>query len=179
MKNKTELVLTLPETLGQEIVHLAHARTTLGALTQMVAQSQQELIIAAPYIREEILENSILQAALEYAVQKRHVEINIVTTGESLDRFISVPWIVQNRSRVHTFRPKSNVDFEPNIGSHAKFFIVDKRIAYIGSANITYLGLHKHLEMGVLVYDELANQVFEFWRLLVTNDFFVEDLILQ
>jgi phosphatidylserine/phosphatidylglycerophosphate/cardiolipin synthase-like enzyme len=177
VKNQTELVLTLPETLGPEMAHLAHARTTFGALTQMVAQSEQELVIAAPYIRGDILGESILQAALEHAVLKRHVEISIATTGKSLDGFNHIPWIVQNRSRVHLFRPKSNVDFEPNIGSHAKFCIADKRIAYIGSANITFLGLHKHLEMGVLVYDEMANQVYDFWRLLVKNEFLVEDWI--
>jgi phosphatidylserine/phosphatidylglycerophosphate/cardiolipin synthase-like enzyme len=175
VKNETELVLTLPEILGPEKAHLTHARTTLGALTQMVAQSEDELIIAAPYIREDILGESILQAALEHAVLQRHVDISIATTGESLDRFSNIPWIVQNRSRVHLFRPKSNVDFEPNIGSHAKFCISDKRIAYIGSANITFLGLHKHLEMGVLVYDEMANQVYDFWKLLVRNEFLIED----
>ena len=51
MSDQVEFVITLPESLDTEITHLARARTTLGALTQMVAQSQQELVMAAPYIR--------------------------------------------------------------------------------------------------------------------------------
>jgi phosphatidylserine/phosphatidylglycerophosphate/cardiolipin synthase-like enzyme len=175
MGNQTELVLTLPDVLGPEFANLAHARTTLGALTQMIAQSEQELVIASPYIRKDILGESILHTALEYAVQERQVDISILTVGESLKRFSDISWIAHNRSRVHMFRPKSNVDFKQNIGSHAKFCIADKRIAYIGSANLTFLGLHKHLEMGVLVHDKIARQVYDFWKLLVKSEYLIEE----
>lgn len=60
MSSQVELVLTLPESLGLEIAYLARARTTLGALTQMVAQTQQELVMAAPYIRGDIFGQGIL-----------------------------------------------------------------------------------------------------------------------
>lgn len=175
MKNQVELVLTIPDTLGPEMAHLARARTTLGALTQMIANSQHELVIGAPYIREDILGVSILQTALQHAVEKRQVDLSIVTTRESLNRFINIPWIVQNRARVHIFRPKSNFDIEENIGSHAKFCVADRHTAYIGSANLTFLGLHKHLEMGVLLNGDVAKQVCDFWRLLIISEFLVEE----
>ncbi len=175
MNSQTELVLTLPDSLGLEIAQLSRARTTLGALVQLIAQSNEEVIISAPYIREDIIGYGVLQSALENAVSRRNIDISIITTGETIERFNSIPWIMNNRSRVHLFRPKSNVEFEPNIGSHAKFCIADKKIAYIGSANFTYLGLHKHLEMGVLVYDEIANQVYDFWNLLIREEFLVEN----
>jgi len=175
MKNQAELVLTLPNTIGPELVYLSRARTTLGALTLIIAQSKEELVISAPYIKEDILRDGVLQVALEHAVQKRHVEISIVTTGESFERATNIPWIINNRTRVHLFRPKDNIDNDPNIGSHAKFCIADKEIAYIGSANLTYLGMHKHLEMGTLVYGEMANQVYDIWRLLIKKEFFIEN----
>ncbi len=157
------------------MAYLAHARTTLGALTQMVAQAQRELVMAAPYIRGDIFGQGILQNALQYAVEKRHVQLSIVTTGESLDSFTNIDWIKANRGRVHFFRPKTNVDIEQHLGSHAKFCIADEQIAYIGSANFTFLGLHQHLEIGVLLYGELAKQVFDLWKLLRLNEFFILD----
>lgn len=175
MSSQVEFVLTLPQSLGPEMAYLARARTTLGALTQMVAQTQHELVMAAPYIKGDIFGQGILQNALQHAVEKRHVELNIVTTGESLDSFTNIAWIIANRARVHFFRPKSNVDIEQHLGSHAKFCITDGQIAYIGSANLTFSGLHQHLEMGVLLHGELAKQVSDFWRLLVINEFFVVD----
>lgn len=178
MSSQVELVLTLPQSLGPEMAYLARARTTLGALTQMVAQAQHELVMAAPYIKGDIFGQGILQNALQYAVEKRQVELSIVTTGESLDSFTNIAWIRANRARTHFFRPQTNVDVEQRLGSHAKFCIADGQIAYIGSANLTFLGLHQHLEMGVLLYGELAKQVSDFWRLLVINEFFVVDEIL-
>jgi len=157
------------------MAYLARARTILGALTQMVAQTQQELVVAAPYIRGNIFEQGILQIALQSAVEKRQVELSIITTGESRDGFSDILWITSNRSRVKFFRPKQNIDIEQHLGSHAKFCIADGETAYIGSANLTFLGLHQHLEMGVLLHGELAKQVSDFWRLLVTNGFFVLD----
>lgn len=175
MSNQVELVLTVPQSLGPEMAYLAHARTTLGALTQMVAQTQHELVMAAPYIKGDIFGQGILQNALQYAVENRHVQLSIVTTGESLDSFVNISWITANRARIHFFRPKANMDVEQNLGSHAKFCIADGQTAYIGSANLTFLGLHQHLEMGVLLHNELAKQVADFWKLLIINEFFVKD----
>lgn len=175
MSSQVELVLTVPQSLGLEMAYLAHARTTLGALIQMVAQTQHELVMAAPYIKGDIFGQGILQTALQYAVERRHVQLNIVTTGESLDGFTSIAWITANRARVHFFRPKTNMDVEQYLGSHAKFCIADGVTAYIGSANLTFLGLHQHLELGVLLHGELATQVANFWRLLLLNGFFVLD----
>ena len=175
MSNQVEIVLTLPQSLGPEMAYLARARTTLGALTQMIAQARLELVMAAPYIKGEIFDQGILQSALQHAVEKRHVELSIVTTGESLDSFSNILWIASNRARVHFFRPKSNVDVK-HLGSHAKFCIADGQTAYIGSANLTFLGLNQQLEMGVLLHGELAKQVSDFWRLLVVNEFFIKDV---
>lgn len=71
MNSQVELVLTLPLSLGPEIAYLAHARTTLGALTQMVAQAQHELVMVAPYIKGDIFGQGVLQNALQHAVEKR------------------------------------------------------------------------------------------------------------
>ena len=35
------------------------------------------------------------------------------------------------------------------LGSHAKVLVVDREVAYVGSANITGAGLGRHVEIGV------------------------------
>ena len=172
MNNQVEIVLTLPQSLGPEMAYLARARTTLGALTQMVAQSQNELVMASPYMKGEIFGQGILQNALKYAVEKRHVELSIITAGESLKNFSTIQWIIDNKQRIRFYRPKENLEDNHILGSHAKFCIGDGQIAYIGSANLTYLGLHQHLEMCVLIQGDLVKQLYDFWKLLIYNGFF-------
>lgn len=60
------------------------------------------------------------------------------------------------------------------LGSHAKFCIADGIRAYLGSANLTFLGLNQHLEMCVLVQEDIARQIFQFWQQLREIGFFVE-----
>jgi phosphatidylserine/phosphatidylglycerophosphate/cardiolipin synthase-like enzyme len=174
MSNQVEIVLTLPQSLGPKMAYLARARTTMGALTQMVAQAQNKLVMAAPYIKGDIFGQGVLQNALQYAVEQRHVQLSVVSTGNSLDEFLEIPWIITNRARIIFYRPKINVEIE-QLGTHAKFCIADEVTAYIGSANLTFLGLHQHLEMGVLLHDDLAKQVYDFWKLLIANEFFIID----
>lgn len=138
----------------------------------MVAQAQNELVMAAPYIRVDIFGQGILQDALQHAVEKRQVQLSIVTTGESLDNFTNIPWIMANQTRIQYFCPKTNIDNDHFLGSHAKFCIADGKTAYLGSANLTFLGLHQHLEMGVLLQGAIAKQLYEVWILLVENGFF-------
>jgi phosphatidylserine/phosphatidylglycerophosphate/cardiolipin synthase-like enzyme len=171
-----ELVLTLPNALESETAFTAHARTTLGALIQMIASCAEELVIGAPYIRGEILtEHGILEDALSDAVNHRHVHLSIVTTGESLAGFNRVSWISAQRTHIRFYRPKGNVEAQSALGSHAKFCIADRQMAYIGSANLTWAGLHEHFEMGVLLHDSLAHQVADLWKILVGKGFFVSD----
>lgn len=175
MNDNVEFVITLPSSLGNEVAFFSRARATIGVLVQIIASAMDELVIAAPYIRgEEILGKGIIQYALQHAVEKRKINLSIVSTGESMDSITSLPWIRKNKSTVAFYCPKANIEPQKFLGSHAKFCIADKKIAYIGSANLTFLGLNQHLEMGVLVHDELALQVYDLWKLLIYKEFFIE-----
>lgn len=144
----------------------------------MVAQTQQELVTSAPYIKEQIIDHGILHDALRHAVKERQVQLSIVSTSESLNRFSSVGWVAENRNRVRFFRPRPNVESVRNLGSHAKFCISDGMTAYVGSANLTYLGIHEHIEMGVLLNGEIVRQISEFWIKLVEKGFYIEEELL-
>lgn len=175
MNERAEFVVTLPSSIDKEITFFAKARMTIGVLVQIIAEAQNEIVMAAPYIRgDDILGKGIIQHALQHAVEERAVRLSIVSTGESIDSITSLPWIKNNRSNIQFYSPKINLESKQYLGSHAKFCIVDKKSAYIGSANLTFLGLNQHLEMGILIHNDLAIQVYDFWELLKIKEFFIE-----
>lgn len=171
MSTEAEFVITVPQSLGAVFAYHAKARLTLGVLVQMVAKAQQEIVISSPYMQsEQIFGRSDLAFALESAIN-RGVRLKIMSTGENLQLIRSLDWVVSNQTNIEFYQPQTNIERPEYLGSHAKFCLVDKSSAYIGSANFTYLGLHQHLEMGIVVYGEIAERIAEFWHLLVQQGY--------
>lgn len=178
MKNRpesiAEFVITAPEAYGAELAYRTRARMTLGALTQLVAQARQSLVIAAPFIQSDSgLDGGPLAEALRGAL-RRGVMVDVVSTGSGLQTLAIEDLQRITYRRLRFFRPQPNIEDERQLGSHAKFCIADSRHAYSGSANLTTSGLTRNLEMGLLVHDELALQIAEFWEFLLRTGFFVE-----
>lgn len=169
-----EFVVTIPEPYGAELAYKGRARTTLGVITQLIAQAQQQLVIAAPFIQpHESLESGPLAEALRAAL-RRGVNVDLVSTGSSLEALALDDLRREARGRLRLFQPRVNVEDERRLGLHAKFCLADERHAYIGSANLTLPGLSENLEMGLLIHGEVAQQIAEFWRLLLDKEFFIE-----
>jgi len=169
-----EFVVTIPEPYGAELAYEARVRTTLGVITQLIAQAQQQLVIAAPFIQpHESLESGPLAEALRAAL-RRGVNVDLVSTGSSLEALALDDRCREARGRLRLFQPRVNAEDERRLGLHAKFYIADDRYAYIGSANLTIPGLSENLEMGLLIHGEIAQQIAEFWRLLLDKGFFIE-----
>jgi phosphatidylserine/phosphatidylglycerophosphate/cardiolipin synthase-like enzyme len=168
-----EFVITAPVSCGADLAHKARARMTLGVLIQLIAQSKRYIVIAAPFIqRTENLRHEPLINALVGAL-KRSVQVNVVSTGSGLDAF-NIGVIRNGFRNIHYFQPKANIENDKQLGSHAKFCLADGQHAYIGSANLTGHGLYENLEMGILVHGKIAQQIAEFWDLLIEIGFFVE-----
>ncbi len=169
-----ELVITAPEPLGTDLAYRSRCRTTLGALTQLVAQAQRYAVIVAPFFQDgHGLADGPLADALRAALG-RGVVVDIASTGEGLRTLDPARLSKGARGRLRLFRPATNVAFPGRLGSHAKFCVVDETGAYIGSANLTRPGLTGQLEMGVLVVGPVARQVASFWTYLVEIGLFVE-----
>lgn len=169
-----EFVITAPESYGAELAYRARARTTIGVLTQLIAQAERSLVIAAPFIQSgEGMDTSPLADALRAALQ-RGVNVDVVSTGGGLQAVGAEELRRTVRGRLRLFQPRANLEDKRRLGSHAKFCLADDRHAYIGSANLTGPGLSTNLEMGVLVHGELARQISEFWKYLHEVGFFVE-----
>ncbi len=173
-ETRVELVITAPEQLGAELAYRTRCRTTLGALTQLVARARRHAVIAAPFLQVgHGLGDGPLADAV-HAALRRGVAVDIASTGEGLRTLDPGRLTAGTRGRLRLFRPAANVAYPGRLGSHAKFCVVDEIEAYIGSANLTGPGLAGQLEMGVLVVGPISQQVASFWAYMVDTGIFVE-----
>lgn len=172
-KPTSELVITVPSPYDSALAYKARARMTIGVLTQLISQAQQEVIVVAPFLQRDAglseppLSNA-LQAALENGVQ-----VHIASTSRGLKTLQLASPLAQYSSQIHLYQPQTHLDSPHRLGSHAKFCCVDGEQAYIGSANLTRPGLGEHFELGVLVHGSVANQIKVLWDYLVQIGFFV------
>ncbi|HLG64920.1 MAG TPA: phospholipase D family protein [Ktedonosporobacter sp.] len=170
-----ELVITAPEPYGLALAYQMRCRTTLGVLTLLMAQAQRYVVIAAPFLQAgHGLSEGPLADALRAAL-RRGVNIAIVSTRQGLQTLNIADLRKDVRGRLRLFQHQANKEDDQNLGSHAKFCLVDGEHAYVGSANLTGPGLSKHFEMGLLVHGKVARQIAEFWDYAVEIGLFVSD----
>jgi phosphatidylserine/phosphatidylglycerophosphate/cardiolipin synthase-like enzyme len=120
---KVALVITPPELYGSQLAHRFRARTTLGVLTQLIAQAETHIVIASPFLQSyEGLAASPLIDALKHALQ-RGVHLDVIVTGVGIDIFRTKWTVLLGDGRIRLFQPKPNVDDDKLLGSHAKILI--------------------------------------------------------
>lgn len=174
LESKAELVLTVPNSLDNQIVAAAHARTTLGVLVELISKTEKRIIVGAPFIQStQKISDGPLGIAFEAALT-RGVRLDIISTGST---FVDFDFSNLKRFKgqlLRRFQPKINLDNSKALGSHAKFCLSDDRSVYIGSANLTEKGIAEHLEMGMLAHGKLAKQISTFIHKLFDVGYFVE-----
>ncbi len=168
-----QLVVTVPEPYGAELASRMRCRMTLGVLTQLMAEAEGSLVIAAPFLQSGYGLSSGPLAEAAHAALKRGVDLDVVSTGRGLQTLDDLRLREGFAGRLRLFRPQANVQDEHRLGSHAKFCIAGGRKAYVGSANLTGPGLSEHLEMGLLVRGEVAQQIEQFWLYSIQVGLFV------
>jgi phosphatidylserine/phosphatidylglycerophosphate/cardiolipin synthase-like enzyme len=170
----TDLVITAPAEMISRLAYSARCRQTLGVLTELIAMATDRLIISAPFLQPGAgISTGVLNAALKAAL-KRGVNVELVTTGQSLAGLDISSLKRAAFGHLRVSQPTTNVLDPKVLGSHAKFCVSDGVAAYIGSANLTGPGLAGHIELGVLVRGPLARQVEEFWLLCHQLGLFTE-----
>jgi len=119
-----------------------------------------------------LLDDKNLQAALRGALE-RGVRIDLISTHQSLHGMDLRTVRAAGLGRLQVFQPRANQEVQGVLGSHAKFYVADGKSAYLGSANLTFLGLNQHLELGLLLQDDIAREIMNLWHELRTIGFFV------
>jgi phosphatidylserine/phosphatidylglycerophosphate/cardiolipin synthase-like enzyme len=171
---RPEFVITGPGQHGPALAYRTRGRTTIGVLIQLFIEARRRVIVSAPYLQAGYgLSAGPLREAMRTALQ-RGVNVDAVSTGESL-RTLNLPEVLRGaRGTLRLFRPLSNIQDESRLGSHAKFCLADGTEAYVGSANLTGPGLSEHIEMGLLVRGQVARQIWEFWEYCLDLGLFIE-----
>lgn len=172
--DRVELVITPPKIYGSKLAQSIGARTTIGVLTQLIANSRTSILIASPFyqIYNEIKLDPIINA-FKNALD-RNVILNVIGTKEGIEVFKTWKKEIFLRGNIRIFRPKPNVENDKLLGSHAKVLIVDNKYVYIGSANLTRSGLTDNLEIGILLKGTIASKVSKLWNHLIETGFLVE-----
>jgi phosphatidylserine/phosphatidylglycerophosphate/cardiolipin synthase-like enzyme len=134
---------------------------------------QHNLIFVSPFIqRDEGINKPPLSYALEAALA-RGVKIHIASTSASLQQVGIKRAFERYYSQIFYYQPQEHASDPTRLGSHAKFCLSDARQAYVGSANLTAPGLNHNLELGLLVRDVVAKQIYDVWKYLLDRGFFI------
>ena len=170
--NSVELVITGPESFTASLAYDLRCRTTIGVLTQLLAEAQRRVVISAPFMEPgHGLSAGPICDAVEFAVA-RGVKVDVISSEKSLKTLRLEAFHPANLLRA--FRPHANFADPRFIGSHAKFCVADGTAAYIGSANLTSRGLSGQIELGVLIRGTIARQLEEFCDYCIRVGIFIE-----
>lgn len=135
---------------------------TYTYLKALFRSARENIRIFVPYVDPTI--TSLLSEA--------DARIMVVTTTKSsgrnrgnsvlerlkVSREMLVRYLIENRRGSSIFQV------------HAKMFIVDNRVCYIGSANLTDTSLHYNLELGVMLAEkDIIRQLSGFFDLIFEN----------
>lgn len=170
-----EIVLTPPPEMDAEQFVRTPYRATLGAITQLVAAARGHVVLGSPFLEfNEVLYAGPIGQALTAAMH-RGVCVDLVSTASALAGIASGSQFDHYaRGRLRLFQPGGNRADDRALGSHAKFCLVDRAHAYLGSANFTEKGMTRHLEFGVIVHGAAAHRFWEILDLLFRTGYFSE-----
>lgn len=170
-----EIVLTPPPEMDAEQFVRTPFRATLGAITQLVATARSHVVLGSPFLEfNEVLYAGPIGQALTAAMH-RGVCVDLVSTASNLAGIAADARLGHStRGRLRLFQPGGNRADHRALGSHAKFCLVDREHAYLGSANFTEKGMTRHLEFGVIVHGVAARRFWDILDLLFRTGYFSE-----
>jgi hypothetical protein len=140
------LVATLPPHLRGQL-NPPPIRQTAGAFLELMDAARSEIIMAAPFVDAHAVE--FISASIVIAV-RRGVAVRVVTSSGQAMPFVEVVKKLPIDSSGNLRVTEILTDLS-QLGSHAKVLIIDRDVAYVGSANITGAGLGRHVEIGVIL----------------------------
>ncbi len=121
---------------------LINLNITLDALLRMVGQAKEVIYLSSPYL--------IIDAELSNAlslVAKSGVEVNIIIPKIPDKKFVYmvsesyIPELLKNGVNVYKYKPGF---------IHSKIFMVDNKLASVGTSNLDYRSLYLHFENNVI-----------------------------
>ncbi len=172
---ENDIVVTVPQEEGQEVGR------SLGSLVvrfvELLSSANEEILILNPFFTRQAFGNIVgpLVGAIERGVSVTLVT-RYLTYGEDDDSQAFVRELVSGKSLPDnlTLYEYIDPDEESTATIHAKMTIVDRRRAYLGTANLTHRGLHENLEVGVVFKDDTVEQLVRFTDELLDSSYLHE-----
>ena len=141
------------------------ARSTSGVLLELIEKARSEIIIVGYTLTDGAA--AIFRALA--AAQQRRVRVTIV--GDQLEQNLHVlrsHWPSDQRLPELYTRPLSRVDEKSAL--HAKLAIADSQRMLVTSANLTYHGLARNIEIGLVVRAKPVMDVVELLTALIAAE---------
>ncbi len=143
---------------------------TSDAFYSLVSNCNNEMILCAPFIKNETV-NEILR------VKKDSSRLTVITSS-NISNFI------QNSSDLSAIKKllESNATVLNYQNLHAKIYMFDKLKALITSANLTYSGMNRNYEYGVLIdkdetaMDQIENDFIEMLYSELAGQYHLSDI---
>jgi len=143
-----ELIATLPSNSKER-------RSTSCAMLNLLRDAKSEIVLLAPFI--DTFFTSKYRHTLKM-LAKRQVQLTVYTrkVAETPEQQKSVKELIEIfGNNIVIYELLSQRGNHPNkrqtFALHAKCMIIDRRRAYVGSANMTRLSLFKNFELGVII----------------------------
>lgn len=108
----------------------------------MIASAQKEINLCAPFVKKDIIEEIL-------CIKKSEVKLSLITSS-NVGAFCSKGSDIEAIKLLF----KHGVEVYNYQNLHAKIYIFDKLKAMITSSNLTYSGLVKNYEYGVLLEEK-------------------------
>jgi hypothetical protein len=140
-------------------------------VSEVIRQSNTELRIGSRFWNKAGIE--YLQPVLEPAILVRGVETTVYAHGDNRAETNQLFQLLAGEDP-----PNLTVLWysgPPNSLMHAKFVVADRSRGYLGTANLTSLGMQRHIEIGVELSTQQASQLVGFLDQLTEEGAFAED----
>lgn len=146
--------------IAAQVLILTPWRKTLIAA---LSEARQEVVIVSPFIKTAIAANVVA------ALDRRGISVRTLTRFKTDDfgcgvSDIDAAWMLSN----YTNGRLGEFDLRVDNKLHAKIYLIDRIVAFIGSSNLTFSGLMRNYEAGVRTTDpavltQLNEEIGDYW----------------
>jgi hypothetical protein len=136
-----------------------------GRLIEDLRGAQQEVILVCPYITKVIADeifDAVANRGVEVRTVSRFERAEFHAGSSDLDAHFALSGTSTSHGQSGSFELRSLSKV------HAKMFVIDRRIAYVGSSNLTFSGLLRNYEGTVRIVGEeevapLRREILDVW----------------
>lgn len=162
---ENEVIVNVPE--GEDEIVGKSLGSLVVRLMEIIGNADEEIVILNPFFTEEAFKNVVrpISGALEKGTSVTLITRYLTYGKNNNSRNFVREVLKESDSGASNLTLYEYLDSagENDATIHAKMTLVDRKVAYLGTANLTHRGLRDNLEVGMLIRDETVNQLVSFF----------------